>query len=102
MDKLVSHSTLARITNVIIKRRHKCLTVGGEEGHCGCGVGVVQGGIPRSACPPTRGAHRGGQYPLPKGGRECWNSGLDGRLEVVAASIHLKVVVGNIVIPRSK
>jgi hypothetical protein len=28
MDELASHSTLTRITNVTIKRRHKCLTVG--------------------------------------------------------------------------
>jgi hypothetical protein len=27
---------------------------------------------------------------------ECWNSGLDGRLEAVVASIHLKVVVASI------
>jgi hypothetical protein len=27
---------------------------------------------------------------------ECWNSVLDGRLEVVVASIHLEVVVANI------
>jgi hypothetical protein len=29
----------------------------------------------------------------PKVGEECWNSGLDGRLEVVAASIQLEVAV---------
>jgi hypothetical protein len=28
-----------------------------------------------------------------KVGLECWNSGLDGRLEAVAASIHLEAVV---------
>jgi hypothetical protein len=27
---------------------------------------------------------------------ECWNSGLDGRLEAVATSIHLKAVVAGI------
>jgi hypothetical protein len=27
-----------------------------------------------------------------KVGEECWNSGLDGRLEVMAASIHLEAV----------
>jgi hypothetical protein len=26
---------------------------------------------------------------------ECWNSGLDGRLETMAASIHLKAVVAS-------
>jgi hypothetical protein len=31
-----------------------------------------------------------------KVGEECWNSGLDGRLEAVEASIHLKVVAANI------
>jgi hypothetical protein len=31
-----------------------------------------------------------------KVGEECWNSGLNGRLEVVAASIHLKVVAASI------
>jgi hypothetical protein len=31
-----------------------------------------------------------------KVGEECWNSGLDGRLEAVAASILLKVVVASI------
>jgi hypothetical protein len=30
------------------------------------------------------------------GGEECWNFGLDGRLEAVAASIHLKAVVASI------
>jgi hypothetical protein len=29
-------------------------------------------------------------------GEECWNSDLDGRLEVVAASIHLEVVKASI------
>jgi hypothetical protein len=29
-------------------------------------------------------------------GEECWNSDLDGRLEVVAASIHLEVVNASI------
>jgi hypothetical protein len=53
MDELVSHLTLARITNVTIKRRHKCLTIGGEED---------------GAFPPARGAHGGGQYPWPEGG----------------------------------
>jgi hypothetical protein len=27
---------------------------------------------------------------------ECWNSGLDGRLEAMAASIHLKAVMASI------
>jgi hypothetical protein len=31
-----------------------------------------------------------------KVGEECWNSGLDDRLEAVAASIHLKVVAASI------
>jgi hypothetical protein len=31
-----------------------------------------------------------------KVGEECWNSGLDGRPETMAASIHLKVVVASI------
>jgi hypothetical protein len=31
-----------------------------------------------------------------KVGEECWNSGLDGRLEVVAAGIHLKAVAASI------
>jgi hypothetical protein len=31
-----------------------------------------------------------------KVGEECWNSGLDERLEAVAASIHLKAVVASI------
>jgi hypothetical protein len=30
-----------------------------------------------------------------KVGYECWNSGLDGRLEAVVASIHLKVVAAS-------
>jgi hypothetical protein len=29
-------------------------------------------------------------------GEECWKSDLDGRLEVVATSIHLEVVVASI------
>jgi hypothetical protein len=59
MDELASRSTLARIMNVTIERRHKCLTVGGEEKCCcGYGVGIVHRGIPHSgACPPARGAH---------------------------------------------
>ncbi len=32
----------------------------------------------------------------PKVGEECWNSGLDGRLEAVVASIHLKAVAASI------
>jgi hypothetical protein len=35
-------------------------------------------------------------FRVPKVGEECWNSGLDGRLEAVAASIHLEVVAANI------
>jgi hypothetical protein len=31
-----------------------------------------------------------------KVGEEYWNSGLDGRLEVVAVSIHLEAVAANI------
>jgi hypothetical protein len=34
--------------------------------------------------------------PVLKVGEECWNSSLDGRLEAVAASIHLEVVVASI------
>jgi hypothetical protein len=72
MNELVSRSILACITNVTIERRHKCLTVGGEEeGHCGCGcdVGVIHRGIPHGgACPPAIGAHGGGQYRWPEGG----------------------------------
>jgi hypothetical protein len=69
MDELVSRSTFARITNVTIERRRKYLTVGGEEGRCGCDVGVIHKGIPHGgACPPTGGAHGGGQYPCPKSG----------------------------------
>jgi hypothetical protein len=51
--------------NGTIESRLKRLTVGGEEGHCGCSVGVVHGGIPHGgACPPAGGAHGGGgQYP---------------------------------------
>jgi hypothetical protein len=30
--------------------------------------------------------------PGPKVGEECWNSGLDARLEMVAANIHLEAV----------
>jgi hypothetical protein len=69
MDELVSHSTLAHITNVTIERRHKCHTVDGEEeGHHDCGIGVIQGGIPHGeACPPAGGAHCGGQYPRLEG-----------------------------------
>jgi hypothetical protein len=71
MDELVSHSTFARITNVTIERRHKCLTIGGEEkGHCGCGIGVASTeAFPNDeACPPAVGAHGGGQYPWPEDG----------------------------------
>jgi hypothetical protein len=52
--------------NRIIESRHKWFTIGDEEeGHCGCGVGVVHKGIPHSgACPLADGAHGGGnQYP---------------------------------------
>jgi hypothetical protein len=31
-----------------------------------------------------------------KVGEECWNSGLDGRLEAMAASIHLKAIMASI------
>jgi hypothetical protein len=34
--------------------------------------------------------------PDPKVGKECWNSGLDGRLEAVAASIHMEAVTASI------
>jgi hypothetical protein len=34
--------------------------------------------------------------PSLKVGEECWNSGLDGRLEVVAASIQLEAVAASI------
>jgi hypothetical protein len=63
--------------NVTIESRHKGLTVGGEEeGRCGCGVGVIHGGIPHGeACPPARGAHGGGsQYP-PEGGGDRYPPG---------------------------
>jgi hypothetical protein len=62
MDELATHLTLSHIRNVIIERRHKCLTMGGEEeGRYGCGVGIIHGGIPHSgACPPIGGAHGGG------------------------------------------
>jgi hypothetical protein len=95
MDELASHSTLARITNVTIKRRHQCLTVGDEkEGCCSCDIGVIQGGNPHGGLAlqlevPTAMA----SIPGSKVGEECWNSGLDGRLEAVAASIQLEAVV---------
>jgi hypothetical protein len=45
----VSHLTLARITKVTIKSRHKCLTVSGEEeDHCSYDVGVIHRGILKS------------------------------------------------------
>jgi hypothetical protein len=65
MDLLARHSTLDRITNVAIERRHKCLTVSSEEeGRCSYGIGVVQGGIIHGrAYPPAGGAHGDNQYP---------------------------------------
>jgi hypothetical protein len=70
MDELVNRSTLTRITNVTIERRHKYLTVDGEEeGRCGYGVDVVHEDIPHGgACPPAGGAHGGGQYQWLEGG----------------------------------
>jgi hypothetical protein len=80
------------------KYRHKWLTISGKKG-C-CSINIVHRGIPNGgACPPAGGAHGGGgQYPWLEGGGRggCWNSGLDGRLEVVAASIHLKAVAASI------
>jgi hypothetical protein len=46
--------------------------------------------------PPAGGAHGNDHYPCPGDGEECWNSSLNGRLEVVAASIHLEVVAASI------
>jgi hypothetical protein len=56
---------------------HKSLTIGGEEeGHCGCGVDVIHGGIPHGgACPLARGAHGGG-------GQYLWPEGVGGVLEL--------------------
>jgi hypothetical protein len=34
--------------------------------------------------------------PGPKVGEECWNSGLDARLEAMVANIHLEAVVASI------
>jgi hypothetical protein len=34
--------------------------------------------------------------PGPKMGEECWNSGLDARLEVAVANIHLEAMVASI------
>jgi hypothetical protein len=79
----VSHSTFVRIINVTIERRHKYLTVGGEEeGRCDCGIGVIHGGIP----------HGGSQYPWPEGGGgvlKLW----PGWLEAVVTSIQLEAAV---------
>jgi hypothetical protein len=77
MDELASRSIFSHITNVTIERRHKCLTVGGEEeGRYGCNVGVINRGIPHGgAYPPTGGAHGSGQYPWPECGEgvlELW------------------------------
>jgi hypothetical protein len=98
MDKQVSHSTFVHIMNVAIERRHKCLTVGGEEeGRCGCGV------VSSTEAFPTVGLALQLEVPtmvtsIPglEMGEECWNSGLDGRLEAMAASIHLEAVVASI------
>jgi hypothetical protein len=70
MEELASRSTLAHIMNVTIERRHKCLTVSGEEEDgCDCSVGVIHEGIPHgSACPPAEDAHSGNPYRWPKGG----------------------------------
>jgi hypothetical protein len=45
-------------------------SVGGEEeGRCGYGIDVFQGGISQGgACPLAGGAHGGGQYPRPEAG----------------------------------
>jgi hypothetical protein len=67
----VRHSTFARIRNGTIESKHKWVIIGGEENdRCGCGVGVVHGGIPHGrACPLAGGDHGGGsQYPWPKDG----------------------------------
>jgi hypothetical protein len=86
--------------NVTIERRHKCLSVSGEEeGRCGCGVSVIHRGIPHGgACPPSGGAHGSGQYPWPKGGRGVlelwpgWSAGGGGSQYPVGGSdgIHIK------------
>jgi hypothetical protein len=69
-----------------------CLTVSGEE-EGRCGVGVIHRGIPHGGtCPPGWGAHGKGQYPWPKGGEDCKNSGLDARLEAVVVSIQMEAV----------
>jgi hypothetical protein len=66
---------LARITKVTIESRHKCLTISGkEEGRYGCDVG----------------GEEESHYAM-----ECWNSGLDGWLEAMEASIHLEAVTGS-------
>jgi hypothetical protein len=79
-----------------LKVGKKLLTVSGEEeDRYGCSYGVIHGGIPHDeACL---------QLEVPtavtanildrKVGEECWNSGLDGRLEVVVASIQLEATL---------
>jgi hypothetical protein len=67
-------------------------------------VTVATASISSSEAFPTTGLALKMEVPTPvvasildrKVGEECWNSGLDGRLEAVLASIHLKVVVVSI------
>jgi hypothetical protein len=68
-----------------------CLIIGGEEGRCD--IGVVHGGIPHAGLAlqlelPMATT----SIPSPKVWEECWNSGLDARLEAVTTIIHLEAV----------
>jgi hypothetical protein len=63
---------------------------------CSCGIDVVQEGIPHGvACPLAGGVYGSASIPDLKVGEECSDSGLDGRLEAVAANVHLEAVAAS-------
>jgi hypothetical protein len=93
----MSHSTLARITNVTIER-HECVLPLVAKKKVVAAVTLVSSqeaftvGLALQLEVPTAVANILGV----KVREECWNSGLYDRLEAVMTSIHLEVVVASI------
>jgi hypothetical protein len=95
LDELESHSTLAQITNVRIER-HEYILLSVAKKVIATSVSSTEAfttaGLALQLKVPTTAASISG----PNVEEEWWNSGLDGWLEVVAASIHLEAVVASI------
>jgi hypothetical protein len=96
MDELESRSTLTRIMNVTIERHEYVLPSVTNKKVTAAFVSSTEAFLTVGLALQLEVSTAATSIPGLKVREECWNSGLDAWLEVMAINIHLEAVVANI------